>query len=271
MDVSTWAREQFGRGAKEVRGRVRRAVGAAQGDGVAAHVAAGSRKRVTYGQTMAVRQYERMFEEFVGYPGVETFHPAGAPYDLVRVGSEGPILLPWRFATDSTTSHEQARMKPSRVRVGLLAGEEASDQLTFDQVELSEEEIEEQFAQQRMLTEELRRWHSLVTVGYSSNVDGVYRLVWGELTLHPNGGVSWPHSEPLPLPGTTEADQTSTGGATAAARLAPVGSPVPRRPRFNDAPLDDDLGLTARPAAVDHPQQEPSADVDETGTEDGRE
>lgn len=271
MDVSTWAAGQFGTEAALVRIRVQRALGSAQEDAVAAHAASGSRKRVTYGHTMAVRQHEQMLKQFADYPNVEVFHPAGASYDLVRIGADGPILLPWRFATDSTTSHEQARMKPSRVRYGLLAGDDDTDQLTFEHAELSEEELQEHFAQLQMLSEELRRWHRLVTIGYSSNLDGLYRLGWGELELHADGGVLWRYWEPMPLPGAAGyGDGTSASTTTIPARLSSLAEPAAQRPRFDDAPLDDDLGLTARTPTVSDPQQEAPADVAETGTEDGQ-
>jgi hypothetical protein len=109
----------------------------------------------------------------------------------------------------------------------------------------------------------LASFGQVVTVGYASNPEGgIFELGWGDVELvnEETGQVVWRHWEQLP-PG----DQA--GEAAPLRPVAPLdGDGRARAGRFDDAPLQDDLGLKPQPSIAEPPISEPERSQEETGS-----
>jgi hypothetical protein len=271
MSSAAWAEDSMGEATEELRSAVLWAIPRAHEDAVAAQAASGTPKRDPYGHTMKNRQHECLVEAGSAVTGVEVFHPQGASFDLLRVTSTGAVLFPWRYATSARVARVDAKMRTSGFRRGLLATVEPTAQLTLEHAALSDDELEAHLADQEAVVQELRRYATVVTIGYASNPSGLLDLGWGVVELlDEKGSVDWPHWEPLPWrsSGSAAADSHTL---TAAARLRSAATRETNDQvahRFDkSAPLVDDFGLTPRNPLAGEPSSEAAPKVEETGTE----
>lgn len=246
-------------------------------DAVAAHAAGKSKKRDGYGHTLKNRQHECLVAAARGIAGVEVFRPPGASFELLRVPAMKAVLFPWRYATDGSVPREKARMRISKFRRELLSGATSTPgQLTIEQATLEAEELEAQLAEEDALVEQLRSLARVVTIGYASTPNAVLDLGWGDADLVEGGdAVEWRHWEQLPILSSTGASAGLVDASAAdTSRLRDVAReaiPLPRAPRFDDVPLEEDLGLRPRSPLAGEPQQEAGPPTRETGTEDEQE
>lgn len=270
--IAAWVRDSLGETAMELRSAVLLAIPQAHQDAVAAQAASGTRKRDPYGHTMKNRQHECLVEAGRSVAGVEVIHPHGASFELLRLSATRTVLFPWRYATSTRVARVDAKMRTSSFRRDLLSTGEATAQLTLEHAGLSDDELEAQLAEQEVVVEELRRYATVVTVGYASNPGGLLDLGWGVAELSDDkGSVDWTHWEPLPW-------QSSGGAAAGSQPSAEVASPLRSVPpsetddqvtqRFDkSAPLVDDFGLSPRRPLAGEPSSEAAPEVKETGTE----
>ncbi len=220
---------------------------------------------------MKNRQHECLVEAGRSVDGVEVVHPHGASFELLRVSATRTVLFPWRYATSARVARVDAKMRTSSFRRDLLSTGEPTAQLTLEHAGLSDDELEAQLAEQEAVVEELRRYATVVTVGYASNPTGLLDLGWGVAELlDDKGSVDWTHWEPLPWQSSRAA-----AGRQASAEVASPLRPVPPNEtddrvteRFDkSAPLVDDFGLTPRSPLAGEPTSEAAPEVEETDTE----
>ena len=270
MTVLSWASDAMGEAVTELRGAVLHAIPRAHEDAVAAQAASGTAKRDPYGHTMKNRQQECLVEAGKSVTGVEVFHPRGASFDLLRVSSTGALLFPWRYATSGRVARADAKMRTSGFRRELLSAGEPMDQLTLEHAALSDDELEAHLAEQEAVVQELRRYATVVTIGYASNPSGLLDLGWGVVELlDEKGSIGWPHWEPLPWRSSGAAAES--GVSPKVVRLPSAASSASDDQvvhRFDkSAPLVDDLGLTARSPLAGEPSSEAVTKDEGTGTQ----
>lgn len=268
MGASAWATERFGAAADQLVEAVPRAIRRAHEYAAAAQAAGGTPHLDPYGHTLKNRQHECLVEEALAIGGFESFQPRGVPFQLVRLLGTRVALLPWRYATNQKTTRLTARMKPSAFRRDLLTGSGGPrDQMTIEQAELTEAEIEAQYAEEKAVWEQLRSLARVVTVGYASNPNGIIGLGWGDVELRGDDGtVDWRYWEPLAWTAATTAHRDGAGRGLQAV-TTPAVDERPPRPRFDDvADTDDDLPLRPR-TAPGEPQREVSPPAEGTGTD----
>jgi hypothetical protein len=271
MSFATWITDALGESAAELRSTVLLAIPQAHEDAVAAQAASGTRKRDPYGHTMKNRQHKCLVEAGRSVEGVEVIRPRGASFELLRVSATRTVLFPWRYATSTRVARVDAKMRTSGFRRDLLSTGEPTGQLTLEHARLSDDELEAQLAEQEAVVEELRRYATVVTVGYASNPTGLLDLGWGVVELlDDKGSVDWPHWEPLPWQSSARPAAGRQASAEVASPLRPVLPNETDRAaeRFdNYAPLVDDFGLTPRSPLAGEPSPEAAPEVEETGTE----
>lgn len=275
MSTPGWVKDALGETGGELRDAVRVALVRAHADAAAAQTASGTRKRDPYGHTMKNRQHECLVEVGKALPGVEVFRPRGASFELLRVSATKTVLFPWRYATSTRTTRAEARMRTSNFRRDLLSTGEPTGQLTLEHAALNDEELEAQLAEQQAVVDELRRYATVVTVGYASNPAGLLDLGWGVVELlDDKGAVDWTHWEPLPWQSSAGAgagagDEQGSGEVARPLRPVPPNETDDRTAhRFDQsAPLIDDFGLTPRSPLAAEPSSEAAPEVDQTGTE----
>jgi hypothetical protein len=108
----------------------------------------------------------------------------------------------------------------------------------------------------------------VVTVGYRSNVSGIFDLGWGDADLIDSSGtVDWRHWEPLLALASGAPHAATQLGHGRGASDVDLRSAPPRTPRFDEADLDD-LDLPPRSPLAGEPEQDVSPPQDDTGTED---
>ncbi len=158
-------------------------------------------------------------------------------------------------------------MDPSGLRRGLLSGPPGNpNQLSIEQADLADAEIDAQLAEDAAVWDQLRSLARVVTIAFASDPNGIFDLGWGDIELlDDRGTVNWLHWEPLAL--------NNAAGGTGRHLQAVQGPGVgagPAGPRFDDvaATDDDDLPMRARPA-IGEPQREVEPPADETGTDNG--
>ena len=272
MPVSEWAIKRFGALADDLRDVVPGAVKRAHESAVAAQGASGTHHRDPYGHTLKNRQHECLVEALSGTEGVSVFRPPGASFELVRLTATRVTLLPWRYGTNRAASRSKVRMKPSGRRRDLLSGPKGNpSQYSIEQADLSETELEAQFAEHNDVWDQLRNFARVVTVGYASSPHGIYDLGWGDVELlDDDGTVNWLHWEPLTITDvSTAGDGVGGGGGRPhlhAAKTPDENHPA-AGPRF-DTGSDDDLPLRPR-IAPGEPHHEAEPPSEETGTDDG--
>lgn len=273
MTVPNWASDAMGEAVTELRSVVLTAIPRAHQDAVAAQAASGTPKRDPYGHTIKNRQHECLVEAGGTLAGVEVFHPRGASFDLLRVSSTGALLFPWRYATSGRVTRADAKMRTSGFRRELLSAGEPIDQLTLEHAALSDDELEAHLAEQEAVVQELRRYGTVVTIGYASNPSGLLDLGWGVVELlDEKGSVDWPHWESLPWRSSSSGAAAADTGASSKVIRLPSAAPSTRDDqvvhRFDkSAPLVDDLGLTARTPLAGEPSSESSGKDEGTGTQ----
>jgi len=268
--LSAWARERLGDAAGEVARAVVRAIHQAHGRAMAAHISSELDTNDTYGVTLHVAQYKELAAECRCLPGVSIRKPKGvnSRFDLVVRDDPPVVLYPWRYATDTAIQRDRAKLRPpvSDLRKSLLFLNASimPDQLTLDQAELDPEELEVQLAEEQALLDQLASFGQVVTIGYASNPGaGIFDLGWGDVELvnTETGAVIWRHWEQLPPP-------EQAGGVAPRQPLAPAdGTGGNLGGRFDDAPLQDDLGLTPRAPLGEPPISEPERAQEETGSD----
>jgi hypothetical protein len=268
---SAWGRERFGDAASDLARAVARAIHQAHDRALAAHLRGGLSSNDTYGVTLHVAQYEELAAECRDLPGVSIRKPKDVRgrFDLVVCDDPPVVLYPWRYATDNAVSRDRARLDSpvSDLRKSLLSlnANVLPDQLTLDQAELDPEELEAQLAEEQALLDQLASRGLVVTIGYASNPSGgIFELGWGDVELvhGKTGEVRWRHWEQLPPPG-AQAD-----GIPSRQPLAPLDEDGRTQAgRFDDAPLQDDLGLKPRAPMAEPPISEPGRPATETGSD----
>jgi hypothetical protein len=268
---SAWRQARFGEAGGELAQAVARAIHQAHARALSAHINSRLTSNDAYGAALHVAQYEELADQCSDLPGVSVRKPKGVRgrFPLV-VRDEPPVVLyPWRYATDKAVPRERAKLRPpiSDLRKTLLSlnANTASAQLTLDQAELDPAQLEADLAEERALLDQLARLGQVVTIGYASNPAlGVFELVWGEVELvdEETGRVRWRYSEQLPPPGGLAAGSGELRGSA----LSPDGGGhLPGR--FDDAPLQDDLGLKPRLPIGEPPTSEPERAPGETGSD----
>lgn len=274
-DVSAWASGRFGEIAGEIRWRVTRAIAGAHAAAAAAQVVSETPKRHPYGGAIRNTAHERLADELVGLPGVETRPLPGASHELVILPEQRVTLYPLRYANDGHTPRDKARIRLSAIRLELLGSSEAGDpeQLTFDHADLTPEQVEEEFQARAEVEKQLGSLSCVVIIGFASSPEGLHSLGWGEGSLGTDGYLNWGYWESLPLPGSATGEGGFGGLGGGPAIAAPVGprpgppALEPRLPRFDDDVDDDDLGISARRGETGAPSQEKAIDLDQTGGE----
>ena len=267
---TAWTQERFGDEAGDLAWAAARAIHNAHDRALAAHLRGGLTSNDTYGVTLHVAQYAELAVECGALPGVSMRKPTGirGRFDLVVHDDPPVVVYPWRYATDRAVSRDRAKLRPvSDLRKSLLSlnANTLPDQLTLEQAELDPEELEAQLAEEQVLLDQLASLGQVVTIGYASNPGGgIFELGWGDVELldEKTGRVFWRHWEELPAPG----DQA--GETTPRRPVAPVDAGGRTRAgRFDDAPLQDDLGLKSRPPIAEPPISEPERPQEETGSD----
>lgn len=258
----------FGANAADLLQAVSRAIHHAHGQALDAHVSGGLQSNDTYGATLHVAQYEQLVEAVRNIPGVSIRRAAdvNCRFELVVLDDQRVVLYPWRYANDRTTAREKAKMRQpvSDLRKTLLAltPNTINGQLTLDDAELDIEEVDARFAEEALVLAQLAEFGQVVIIGFASNPTGLFDLGWGQAELidPAKGTVKWTYWEQLPPP-------PAAGGADSATPRTPL-APLNggRGDRFDNAPLDDDLGLTARSPLAEPPVSEPEAPQSPTGT-----
>ena len=269
-EVSGWAAGRFGAAAPELAHVVPEAIWRAHERAVAGHIATEEKHNDAYGNGLAAYQHEEVLNLAEQIPGLRTAKGSHAKsrFELLVVAETSVALWPLRFATDHKTGHVNAKIRSvSDYRRGLLTLATPSygrnRQLSFDDIDVDEAAAEAARVEEDAMLEQLRRFGSVVTVGFACNPGGMFELGWGDCELIDDGSghIYWSHWEKLARRG--------PGGGYGAGRvpLRPVDGPGPIR--FDDgAPAEDDFGLSARPPLSDEPASEQVAPGQEAGSGD---
>ncbi|TKJ28480.1 hypothetical protein [Blastococcus sp. CCUG 61487] len=272
-----WARRRFGAAATDLGQAIAAGMQEAHHRALRAHLGGELRTNDAYGAALMVTQHEQLIAATEGLPGVVIRKPTGvvSRFPYVVVEDMAVVLMPWRFSNTPAKRRVDARM-PTPVSVlrksllGLGAGVPASTQLVLEQSTLDTDELEAQLAEEQEVSAQLASFGRVVTVAFGSNpTDGLFELGWGdaELISEDTGHVFWHAWEAMPTaePGTAG---LAVPTPTKLRSLDPVeGSRVGR---FDAAPLNEDLGLTARPRTVPAPLSESQPEVEQAGDEDGQ-
>jgi hypothetical protein len=264
--IVTW----FGDNADAVVRGVPRALARAHAFAADAQAHSGTDKQDPYGHTLKNTQHEQLVAALGVLPGAELFQPKGASYKLVRFPAQRTLVYPWRYAKSLSEPREEARMRVSEFRSDLLGGGVRDrSQLVLDQAHLSDEELAEQLEDDEALMRAVQDLSQVVLVPYVSNERGLLAVGLGAAKLlNGRGDLDWEHYEPLAL---VEDNQDEYTGASAGGPNRPHlqivrgGEPG----SFDSSPLDDNLGISARPYPEDAPSSEgDGTDSVGTGTED---
>lgn len=272
-----WARRRFGAAANDLGQAVAAGIQEAHRRAVLAHIGGELKTNDAYGAALMVTQHEQLISATEKLPGVVIRKPTGVAsrFPYVVVEDMAVVLLPWRFSNTRARRRVDARM-PTPVSVlrkvlfGLGTGAPASTQLVLEQSALDTDELEAQLAEEQEISAQLANLGRVVTVAFGSNpIDGLFELGWGdaELISEDTGHVRWHSWESLPV-----GEPRATGlVVTAPAHLRSV-DPVDGSSagRFDAAPLNEDLGLTARPRPVSAPLSESQLEVEQAADEDGQ-
>lgn len=270
-EPSEWARKRLGDAAADLQRLVPLAVQRAHDLALAAHLAGTLRTNDTYGSTLLVTQHEQLVEFTRDVSGVVARKPlnVGGRFEFAVLDSTATVLYPWRYATDSHTRRQDAKMrKPlSELRKTMLAlaPRSVDAQLTLDQANLEPEDLQAQIEEEQAVLEQLAEFGQVVTVGFASNPMGIFALGWGdaELVDEKTGAVAWHHWEPFSAAG------PATGESDGGARPSPIrpADGSGRAGRFDDAPLNESLGLTPRAPLSAPPTGESEPPQPESGSE----
>lgn len=272
-----WAQRRFGAAAADLGQAVAAGIQEAHRLALLAHLGSELSTNDAYGAALMVTQHEQLIAATADVPGVVARKPTGVKsrFPYVVVEDVSVVLMPWRFTNTRATRRVDATMPTpvSHLRKTLLslgAGAQAVTQLVLEQSTLDDDELEAQLAEEQEISAQLASFGRVVTVAFGSNpTDGLFDLGWGdaELISEDTGHVFWHSWEPLPA-----AEPRAAG--------LPAPAPTPLRSvdpvdgsrvgRFDAAPLNEDLGLAARPRPVSAPLSEAQPEVEQAGDEDGR-
>jgi len=152
-------------------------------------------------------------------------------------------------------------------RTVLSLGDETVDtQLTIESITMPEADLHAAYEEDVSVLKQLADRARTVVIGYASNPEsGVFGLGWGDLELlDDDGAVHWSHWEDLPL------SKSGEMGTTTHSRIVagPTAVPDDRTGRFDNAPLDNDLGLVARSPLSPAPTHESKPPTTASGTAD---
>ena len=272
-----WAQRRFGAAAADLGQAVTAGIQEAHRLALLAHLGSELSTNDAYGAALMVTQHEQLIAATEGLPGVVARKPTGvvSRFPYVVVEDMAVVLMPWRFTNTRAKRRVDARMPTpvSDLRRTLLsqgAGAQAATQLVLEQSTLDDDQLEAQLAEEQEISAQLASFGRVVTVAFGSNpTDGLFELGWGdaELISEDTGHVHWHSWESLPA-----AEPWAAGlGVPTPAPLRSV-DPVAgsRVGRFDAAPLNEDLGLAARPRPVPAPLSEAPPEVEQAGDEDGQ-
>ncbi|WP_143317256.1 hypothetical protein [Cellulosimicrobium sp. KWT-B] len=252
---SEWAKRRFGDAAEALVQAVPAAAQRAQARACAAHIASGLTSSDAYGPTMRVALHEALVDFTSDIPGVTARKPLGvrSRFPYVVVEETSVALMPWRFAADGSVRRVDAKfpVPVSDLRKTMLGlgAHPSHTQPTFEETSLDIPELEEMFADEAEVLEQLRSMGTVVTIGLASNpVNGIVSLGWGDaqLTDTATGKVTWHTWEDLRV------------APAVPLALRPVTArpgPDDNVPRFDDAP-EDDLYLAPQPPMIANPTGE---------------
>ena len=265
-EASPWEKERFGAVAAELRAGVARAIQHAHQLAVRSQLSSELDTHDAYGHVIYPWQFELLAALAQDIPGLTARKPAGSKgsrFDLLVVGNV--VIYPWRYAKDRRTHRQDARMKPiSGIRRSVLSlGQQSVDrQLSIESIEVPEDELSAAYEEEVSVLQQLADRARTVVVGYASNPEnGVLALGWGDLELVDDAGaIRWLHWEDLPL-----TDDLEPARPTAVPELSVPGDS--RAGRFDNAPLDDDLGLIVRSPLSPAPTHEHIPPAATSGTE----
>lgn len=274
-----WAGRRFGAAASDLGQAIALGIQEAHRRALLAHLGSELKTNDAYGAALMVTQHEQLIAAAEGLPGVVIRKPTGVAsrFPYVVVEDMAVVLMPWRFSNTRAKRRIDARMSTpvSVLRKSLLslgAGAQASTQLVLEQSMLDTDELEAQLAEEEEVSAQLASFGRVVTVAFGSNpTDGLFELGWGdaELVSEETGDVHWHSWEALPT-----AEPRTAGNAVSTPTPAPLRSVDPgegsRVGRFDAAPLNEDLGLAARPRPVSAPLSESQPEVGRAGDEDGQ-
>ncbi|SEP29481.1 hypothetical protein [Trujillonella endophytica] len=274
--ASEWAQRRFGDVAENLGPAVAAGIQEAHRLALRAHLGGELSTNDTYGATLQVTQHQQLIAATADVPGVVARKPTGVKgrFPYVVVEDVSVVLLPWRFTNTRATRRVDATMPTpvSHLRktlFGLGAGAPAVTQLVLEQSTLDDDQLEALLAEEQEISAQLASFGRVVTVAFGSNpTDGLFELGWGdaELISDETGHVHWHSWESLPV-----AELQAAGLAVPAQAPLRAVDPVgdgSRVGRFDAAPLNDDLGLTARPQPVAAPLSEMQPEVGQAGGED---
>jgi len=272
-----WAQQRFGAAAADLGQAVAAGIQEAHRLALLAHLGSELSTNDAYGAALMVTQHEQLIAATADVQGVVARKPAGVKsrFPYVVVEDVSVVLMPWRFTNTRATRRVDATMPTpvSHLRKTLLslgAGAPAMTQLVLEQSTLDDDQLEAQLAEEQEISAQLASFGRVVTVAFGSNpTDGLFELGWGdaELISEDTGHVFWHLWESLPA-----SDLRAAGlGVPTPAPLRSV-DPVDgsRVGRFDAAPLNEDLGLAARPQPVSAPLSESQPEVEQAGDEDGQ-
>jgi hypothetical protein len=275
--ANEWARQRFGAVATDLGRAVASGLQEAHRLALSAHLAGELRTNDAYGAALKVAQHEQLVVATADVPGVIARKPTGviSRFQYLVVEDRAIVLMPWRFSSTRATRRVDARMPTPvsglrRFFLSLGVGAPGPTQLVLEQSTLDADELEAQLAEEQLVFEQLANFGRVVTVAFGSNpTDGLFEIGWGdaELVNEDTGEVRWHNWEPLP---TAESGVGGLGVPTPAS-LRPVDAlDSARVSRFDAAPLDEDLGLAARPRPVAAPLSESTPEVERAGDQDGQ-
>lgn len=269
-ELSRWVVDRFGDAAPELARAVPEAIWRAHERALAAHIAAEEKHNDAYGNGLATYQHEELLDLTEQVPGLKTAKGSHgrSRFELLVVTDTNVALWPLRFANDHKTGHANAKMRTvSDYRRGLLTLATPSygrdGQLSFDDIDVDEAAADAARAEEDAMLEQLKRFGSVVTIGFSCNPGGMFELGWGDCELIDDESrrIFWSHWENLSRPG------PGAGHGELRVPLRPVDGPGPIR--FDDgASADDDFGLAARAPMSGEPTSEQAPPQQETGSDD---
>jgi hypothetical protein len=273
-----WAQRRFRDVAEDLGSAVATGIQEAHRLALLAHLGSELSTNDAYGAALQVTQHEQLIAATAEVPGVVARKPTGVKgrFPYVVVEDTSVVLLPWRFTNTRATRRVDARMPTPvshlrRILFGLGAGAPSSTQLALEHSQLDDVQLETQLAEEQEISAQLASFGRVVTVAFGSNpTDGMFELGWGdaELISEDTGRVHWHSWESLPV-----------AELLAAGRALPTQAPLravdrvgdeSRAGRFDAAPLNDDLGLAARPRPVSAPLSEAQPEVGQAEGEDVR-
>ncbi|MEV0712785.1 hypothetical protein [Nocardia aurea] len=267
-ELSNYEIERFGDVAPVVHNAVMDTVPEAQDAALRVHHEQGYPDRDAYSSALRVNLNRGLLDRLRGVPGIEARKPEGqrARFHLPVITQTGVALYWWRVPGDGKTHLLDARIRDVsglQQHLMTLAPSAVSRQMSIEHAEMSEEEINRYYDEAEHFSQQMRHVDGrTVTLWVSASPDGLFDFGWGdgELVDAETGQLAWPRWESLK-------------NATTATHV-PTLHLVDRHTeisRFDaDAPVEDELNLSRRPAFEEpvSEEQPSAADENTTGSED---